>query len=197
MTAVLIVDQRFLVRQGLKQIIAQECRDVLFGEARNPAELSAQVRRRRWNLAVVQIGNSHSALTEIRLYSRDCRVLVLSSQEDAQEVSRAIEMGAAGYLPESADRLILVKALKTLLGGGTYFTDTPRAMSEIPTHASLSAREMEIMLAVAQGKRSREIAAELDISIQTVSTYKHRVLDKMGFTSMAELIRYVIDCKLC
>ena len=105
-----------------------------------------------------------------------------------------------GYVSKSSERSTLLKAIKSVLDGKTYFSesirrevDNPRSS---PLHADLSTQECKVLLAVAAGRRTGAIAAELNLSHKTVSTYKRRVLNKLGVTSTADLVRYVIDHKL-
>lgn len=202
MPSVLIVDDHVLSRQGLKQILDQEFRSLVFGEVKALDELSTHFRKRRWDLAVVSVrpaaAETWDALAEIHRHSPSCRIMILSSQQDPLEITRAIELGASGYVSEDAERAVFVKAFHCVLSGKTYFTDCPASDGHPApvSHTDLSTRELEVMRLIAAGKRSRDIAAQLNISVQTVSTYKHRVLHKMGFASVAELIRYVIDAGL-
>ena len=112
---------------------------------------------------------------------------------------RAQQMGAYGYVYKNASRADLFKAFKSVLGGKKYFVDPlvpQKTVEAVARHADLSNRECGVMLAFAAGRRVNEIAADLNLSVKTVSTYKRRLLDKLELHSTADLVRYVIDNQL-
>jgi DNA-binding NarL/FixJ family response regulator len=203
MPSVLIVDDHLLVRQGLKQMLSQEYRGLVFGEAKSSDEAAVRLARQPWDLVILDIAipskDGFYVLQDIRCRHPSTRVLVLSVHADPQYAARAEQLGASGYVCKNAGRADLLRAFKSVLAGKRYFADllSPGTLAEtVPGHACLSTREYEIMLAFAAGKRPGEIAAELDLSAKTVSTYKRRVLNKLGLKSTAHLVRYVIDHKL-
>jgi two-component system invasion response regulator UvrY len=200
MPSVLIVDHRLLLRQGLRQIVFAERRGIVIGEAKTLAEVPSQLRKRAWDVVVVNLNLRESkgfaAILEVRRQAPLSRILVLGASDDPAQSEQAQRLGTWGYLSEGAERSAILKALQSLISGKTWFPDTAASSGVSPSHANLSARELEIMLALAAGKRTVEIAGELNLRIQTVSTYKHRMLEKMGFSSTADLVRYVIDANL-
>jgi DNA-binding NarL/FixJ family response regulator len=200
MTSVLIVDDHLLVRQGLKLMLSQEFRDLVFGEAKNNDEAALRLAKRSWDLVILDIAlpgkDGFHVLQEIRRRHPSMRVLVLSMHADPQYAVRAQQLGASGYVSKNAGRAELLRAFKAVLAGKEYFEALPSAGTSAETvsgHAALSARENSVMLAFAAGKRPGEIAADLNLSAKTISTYKRRVLDKLELHSTAELVRYVID----
>jgi DNA-binding NarL/FixJ family response regulator len=202
--SILIVDDHLLVRQGLKRLLSHEYRDLAFGEARTSEEALAQFKAQPWRLVILDIGlpdqDGFFVLQEIRTLRPEAAVLMLSMHPDSLYTARSLRLGAAGYVSKSSERSTLLKAIKSVLDGKTYFSesirrevDNPRSS---PLHADLSTQECKVLLAVAAGRRTGAIAAELNLSHKTVSTYKRRVLNKLGVTSTADLVRYVIDHKL-
>ena len=202
--SILIVDDHLLVRQGLKQVLSHEFRDLAFGEARSSDEALAQIRSQPWRLVILDIGlpdtDGFFVLQEVRTRCPETAVLILSMQADSLYAARALRLGAAGYVSKSSGRSTLLKAVKTVLEGKKFFSesilrgvDHPRS---IALHAALSAQECKVLLAVAAGARTGDIAAQLNLSAKTVSTYKRRVLNKLGLMSTSDLVRYVIDHKL-
>jgi len=203
--SVLIVDDHLLLRQGVKQILSQEYRDLAFGEARTSEGALAQIEAQPWRLVILDIGlpdkDGFFVLQEIRARRPEAAVLMLSMHADSLYAARSLRLGAAGYVSKSSGRSTLLKAIKSALEGKQYFNESIRRGVDHPArstalHANLSAQECKVLLAVAAGARTGEIAAELNLSAKTVSTYKRRVLNKLGLTSTSDLVRYVITHKL-
>jgi len=200
MPSVLIVDDHLLIRFGLRQMLCQERRGFVFGEAQTSEEAETWLRKRHWDLVILAIalpgGDGFSVLEEIRRRSGSTRTLVLGAYSDPQHAIRARRGGASGYVCKNAGRADLLRAVNSVLAGEEYFQgplSRRTVTQEKPRRSRLSGRERGVMLAVAAGKRTGEIAAELQLSIKTVSTYKRRLLDKLQLHSTAELVRYAID----
>lgn len=202
--SILIVDDHLLVRQGLKQVLSHEYRDIAFGEARTAEEALAKTKAQRWRLVILDIGlpdkDSFFVLQEISTRRPEAAVLMLGMSPDSLYAGRSRHFGAAGYVSKSAGRSDLLTAVRNVLDGKKYFSESilrgVDGQGSIALHANLSAREYTVMLAVAAGKRTSEIAAELNLSDKTVSTYKRRILNKLGLRSTSDLVRYVIYHKL-
>jgi two-component system invasion response regulator UvrY len=202
--SILIVDDHLLVRQGLKQVLSHEFRDLAFGEARTSEGAVAQIEAQPWRLVILDIGlpdkDGFFVLQEVRTRRPETAVLMLSMHADSLYAARSLRLGAAGYVSKSSGRSTLLKAVKTVLEGKQYFSESIRRgvgnPRSIALHANLSAQECKVLLAVAAGGRTGAIAAELNLSAKTVSTYKRRVLNKLGLASTSDLVRYVITHKL-
>jgi DNA-binding NarL/FixJ family response regulator len=202
--SILIVDDHLLLRQGLKQVLSHEFRDLAFGEAKTAEEALAQVKARPWRLVILDISlpghDGFFVLREIRAYRPEAAVLMLSMQADSLYAVRSLQLGAAGFISKSSSRATLLKAVRTVLDGKRFFSESVRRGVDHPRpvahHANLSAQEFKVLLAVAAGRRTGEIAVEFNLSAKTVSTYKHRVLNKLGLASTPDLVRYVIAHKL-
>jgi two-component system invasion response regulator UvrY len=201
---ILIVDDHMLVRQGLKQILGYEYRDIVFGDAVTAAEALALVKTRPWCLVILDVtlpgDDGYSVLREIRARCPQTPVLMLGMHVDSQYAARAQQLGAAGYISKSATRPDLLNAIKSVLEGKKYFEESIRQEVEdeqsAALQANLSAQELRVLLALAAGRHTGEIATELNLSGKTVSTYKRRALNKMGLQSTANLVHYLIDHKL-
>ena len=202
--SILIVDDHLLLRQGLKQVLSREFRDLAFGEAQTAEEALAQINAQPWRLVILDIGlpgqDGFFVLREIRARRPEAAVLMLSMHADSLYAARSLQLGAAGYVSKSSGRSTLLNAVRNVLQGNQHFgesirrgVDNPRS---IAPHTNLSAQESKVLLALAAGRRSGQIAAELNLSAKTVNTYKRRVLNKLGLTSTAGLLHYVIDHKL-
>lgn len=199
----LIFQPQALVRAGLKQVLAEEFRSIVFGEAHTAAQALAQIGRHQWDVAILDADGTNSGQDRFYVLQEtvrrwpSLRVLALGSDEDFGWVTRALQIGATGCVWKNVGRSDLIKAFKSVVGGRAYLDPLPAKMSSAPSqiangHASLSAREQRVLLAVAAGRRTGEIAAEWNLSVKTVSTYKRRVLDKLDLKSTADLVRYVI-----
>ena len=201
---ILIVDDHVLVRQGLKQVLGYEYRDIVFGDAGTAEEALAQIKAQPWRLVILDVSlpgdDGFSVLQEICARCPQTPVLMLSMHADSQYAARSLQLGAAGYISKSAGRTDLLKAVRNVLDGNKHFDgligqEVNNEKSAAP-QANLSAQELKVLLALAAGRRTGEIAAELNLSGKTISTYKGRVLNKLGLQSTADLVRYVIDHKL-
>jgi DNA-binding NarL/FixJ family response regulator len=203
MTSVLIVSDHVIVRRGIREIIKEELRDAVVTEAATVHQGLAWLAKRSFELAILHMGMPRKGqfLDEVRRRRGDVPVLVVSRRAESQSASRALRQGASGYISQGASRAELVKALTSVLGGKQYTSEFLKAKpkAHVPAasaHHFLSAREHATMIALAAGKRQSEIAAELNLSIKTVSTYKRRVLNKLGIDSIAGLVRYVLENKI-
>lgn len=202
--AILIVDDHLLVRQGLKQVLSQEFRDVVIGEAATAEEALARVKSRPWHLVILDVslpdGDGFSVLPEMCALSPRTAVLMLSMHTDSVYASRSLQLGAAGYVSKTSSRSELVKAVKNGLDGKKDFGSILKPVDNLAgttnLHEVLSAQEYKVLLALAAGQRPGEIAADWNMSSKTISTYKRRALDKLGLKTTADAVRYVIEHKL-
>jgi len=203
--SILIVDDHLLIRLGLKQVLGLEFRDVVFGEAETAAEALAQIKAQPWRLVILDVSlpdddDGLSVLREVCTRRPQAAVLVLGMHPDSQYAARSLQLGASGYVSKSSGRSDLLKAVSNVLDGKKHFSESVRrevhSLRSAAPHADLSAQEYKVLLSVAAGRRTLEVAAELNLSAKTVSTYKHRALHKLGIESTADLVRYVIDHKL-
>ncbi len=203
MYRILIADDHAIVREGLKQIISDQIKDAQFGEAQNGDEVLAAVRRERWNSVILDLTmpgkGGFEVLEGIRTMRPDLPVLVVSIYPEDQFALRALRAGAVGYVAKDAPSDQLLTALRRVLSGKRYISPSLAEQiafggtaDQLP-HQRLSNRELEILLGIARGKSMTAMAEELSLSIKTVSTYRHRVLEKMGMESNAQLTRYALE----
>lgn len=207
MIKVLIVDDHAIVRRGLKEILTDES-DIRVCEAENAEQASELIRNEDWNLIVLDLdlpGKSGlNLLEEVKRGGRPLPVLVLSIYPEEQFALRTLRAGAAGYLSKDAAPEQLVSAIRKILGGGKHISETVAEMlllratsaHETTLHEKLSDREFQILCLFGQGKTISGIAKDLSISVPTVSTYRARILEKMGMKTTAELIRYAVQHRL-
>ena len=198
-THVLLVDDHPVVRAGLKQELAGS--GVTVDEAGTADEALARLRAGRCDIVVLDItmpGRSGlDLLKDLRRERPTLPVLVLSMHPAAQFARRVLSAGASGYLTKDSPPGELAKAIEKLRSGQRYLSPgTPQEPSATPQHDRLSDREYQVMRMLAGGKSVSQIAADLSLSIKSISTYRVRILRKMGLKTNADLIRYGLDNNL-
>jgi two-component system invasion response regulator UvrY len=201
---ILIVDDHPIVRQGLKQTLADASEIGEIVEAASPQEALDLVRQRRWDAVILDIGlpgrGGLEVLKDIKQDAPRLPVLILSMHSEEQYAVRAIRAGAAGYLTKEAAPEKLVDAVRRVASGGRYISQAlaERLATELtvdaarPLHASLSDREFAVLRLIASGQTVGDIAGRLSLSVKTVSTYRARILEKMRLKNNAELMQYVL-----
>jgi two-component system, NarL family, invasion response regulator UvrY len=204
MINVLIADDHAIVRQGLKQIIAETSDLVVTGEATSGSEALDMAARNSYDVAVLDLSMpGRGGLETIRLL-RDLHpslpILVLSMYPEEQFAVRALRAGASGYLTKASAPEELINALRRVASGRRYITeslaeslarDLEKPVSDTP-HQDLSDREFQVMRMIASGLTISEIADQLALSVKTVSTYRERILVKMQMRTNAELTHYSV-----
>jgi len=208
MIRIVIADDHAVVRQGLKQIVSEGPGMTVVGEAGSSQELIALVQKQRCDVVVLDItmpGRSGiEALKELRQERPRLPILVLSMHPEEQYAIRALKTGAAGYLTKETAPEELVRAIQKVVAGGRYISSSlaeKLATSlttdmEKPPHELLSEREYQVLCLIASGKAVSEIAEELSLSVKTISTYRARILEKMGMKNNAELMHYAMQNRL-
>ncbi len=201
--SILIVEENLLTRLGLRQILLDQYPGLTFGEAKSSDEAVIRLIRQSWDLVVLGLSifekNGFYILQEVRNRHPSTRVLVLSTlstQADSKYSVLAEKWGATGCVGKNASRADLIRAFRNVFAGKKHFgnfTSRSNAVENRKRHGGLSAREYGVLLGYVAGKRASQIALDLDLSVKTVSTYKRRILDKLGLDSTADLIRYAID----
>jgi two-component system invasion response regulator UvrY len=204
MIQILIVDDHAILRRGLKEILEREFRDVSIGGAGTAEQALTQLDSEKWDLVILDItmpGRSGvDVLRNLKALRPKLPVLVLSMHPEDQYGKRVLKAGASGYMNKESAPDELIKAVRTLLCGGRYVSPTLAETLAVdlgrddgtPAHERLSDREFEVLRKMASGKTVGQIAQELHLSVPTVSTYRARILEKMGMSNTAELIRYAL-----
>jgi two-component system invasion response regulator UvrY len=205
MLTILLADDHAVVRQGVKQILAEAFAQATFGEAQNAHELLELVATERWDIVVLDLtmpgGNGLEALKQIKHDHPQLPVLILSMYPEDQYAVRTIRAGAAGYLNKESAPEELVLAIRKILRGGEYISASvadelvlhARQEDDQPLHKQLSDREYQVLCLIAAGKEVKEISTELSLSAKTISTYRTRLLEKMNMKTNAELTHYAIQ----
>lgn len=205
---ILIADDHAIVREGLKQIVAEEKDMIVSGEAENASSLMNLLEKDSWSIVVLDINmpgkSGLEALKDIKHLYPNLPVLILSMFSEDQYGLRAIKAGASGYLKKVSAPTELVVAIRKIVSGRKYINpDLAEKLAENLggdkqniLHEKLSDREYQIMCSIALGKTAEEIAEELSLSINTIYTYRNRILEKMSMKSNVELTQYAIQYKL-
>jgi DNA-binding NarL/FixJ family response regulator len=201
---VLIADDHAVVRRGIKQIVEEQPDIKVLGEAQNAAEVRRYVSTRDWDVLVLDINmpdaNGLEVLEEVKSLKPHLPILILSIHPEDQFGIRVLRAGAAGYLSKDSAPEDLVNAIRKAHRGGKYVTPflaEKLAMAldkdaDRPPHDALTDREFQVMCLIASGKTVSQIGKQLCLSVKTVSTYRTRILEKMGLRTNADLTSYAI-----
>jgi len=201
---VLLVDDHPVVRRGLYNIVAGVHPDAAIREAGTAAEATTLGLEGAWDIMILDLslpdGDGLDVLKRVRDEHPRLPILILSVHAMEQFARRAITAGASGYLTKDTADTELVTAMERLLGGGRYFgTNLVESVvmagshpDERP-HERLSNREYQVLRMIGRGRTVSEIAATLNLSVKTISTYRARVLEKMHMRTNAELTRYAVE----
>ena len=204
MAKVLVADDHAMIRAGLRRWLEQDRSIEAVGEATTGAETLQQLREAAWDLVVLDINmpdrSGIDILRHIRSGHPNARVLVISAFSEKQYAIYALRAGAAGYLAKDQAAEDFMRAIHTLLAGRRFVSATLADMlvgaldvpADQPLHSTLSQREFQILCKLAVGRSVSEIARELCISVKTVSTYRARILEKMNFSTNADLTAYAL-----
>lgn len=205
---ILIADDHPVVRLGLKQIISEVKDMMVADEAQTGQEVLKKAGKNEFDVILLDISmpgrSGLDILHELRSKYPKTPVLILSIYPEDQFAVRVLKIGAAGYLTKESAPEELVLAIRRVAQGRKYISGTLAEKlatdlefdSEKPVHENLSDREYQVLCQLASGKRLKDIADELDLSIKTISTYRTRILDKMKMNNNAEVIRYALQNKL-
>ena len=205
---IVIVDDHELVREGLKKVLLKESGIQLVGEASNALELFKLLEETEVDLVVLDItmpGRSGlDIISELKNLNDHIRILILSMHPEERFALRAFKAGASGYLSKEAAARELVAAIRKIMNGGRYVSaalaehlvsNFDKELGKLP-HETLSNREFEIFRLIAKGKSVGQIAEELILSVNTITSYRSRMMEKMNFSSNAEIVRYAIENSL-
>jgi DNA-binding NarL/FixJ family response regulator len=208
MIKILIADDHAIVREGLKQIVAEEKDMLVAGEAGNANEMFELLKKEDFAVIILDISMpGRSGLEALKFLKKnypEVPALILSMFSEEQYGLRALKAGAAGYLKKVSAPTELVSAIRKIVSGGKYINqslaeklaDEYDSDKEERMHDKLSDREYQIMCLIASGKSAEEIALDLSISINTVYTYRNRILEKMHLKSNVEMTQYALQNKL-
>ncbi|MBM4362147.1 MAG: response regulator transcription factor [Deltaproteobacteria bacterium] len=198
-----LTDDHPIFRRGLRQLIEEADGHQICGEHGDGEAALAHFEQHRCDVAIVDLDMpGRGGLELLRAVSArhpEQRVLIVSFHPEAQYATRALSLGARGYLTKSAAEEHLIAAITAIARGGHFLTPAAATLvvsgglRDMRPHERLSEREFQVLVLLAQGVPPGEIGARLALSPKTVSTYKTRLHEKLGIESAAGLVRYALD----
>jgi two-component system, NarL family, invasion response regulator UvrY len=206
MSRVLIADDHAVVRAGYKQFLEADPSITEVGEASSGTEALDALRRKEWDLLLMDIHmpdrSGLDILKHVTSGYPDVRVLIMSGLPEEQYARNVLRAGASGYLSKGGSPEEFLKAVRLVLNGRRYVSaalaesmaadlENPRDQNQ-PLHTALSTREFQIFCKLAAGSSVGSIGEELSLSVKTVSTYRSRILEKMSFSSNADMTSYAL-----
>ena len=204
MIRVAIIDDHSLIREGLRRIIEQEADIRVTGEASDAAEAMMVLSKGLADVVILDVSlpdkSGLDLLKEIR-HAFKIHVLILSMHPVDRYGVRAIRAGALGYLTKETPGEVLIKAIRAAHSGkrfvppslGEALANDAAGDSSVDPHKKLSERELSIMLLIARGKTRMEIARKLNLSPETISAYRKRILQKLRLSTSVEISRYAFE----
>lgn len=201
----LIADDHAIVRKGLVQILREEFPKAEITEVASSSQVMDEVDGQSWDVILLDISmpgrNGIETLKQIRTNGVRTPILMLSMHPEDQYAVRALKAGASGFLNKETAPEELLAAVRLLLSGRKYITPSvaeklTETITEKNAHELLSDREMQVLQRIASGKTVSEIAVEIALSVNTISTYRTRILEKLNLNNNAELTRYALDNNL-
>lgn len=205
MIRVLIADDHAIVREGLKRILADDHEMETVAEAADGLQAARLVREHKPDVVLLDISmpdrSGIDALADIQSASPDTRILMLSMHPEDQYAIRCLREGADGYLTKESAPELLLDAIRKIHSGGKYVSPllaeklvvNLNSAPDTAPHETLSDRELQVLVMIGDGDTVSRIADKLCVSVKTVSTYRARILEKMGMENNAQLMRYAID----
>ena len=201
---VLLVDDHAIVRNGVRLMLGEADDISVEGEADSARHALQLIRAQEFDVALLDIAmpdkNGLDLLKQLRVEQPKLSVLILSTYSEEIYAMRAFKLGAAGYLTKDSPTSSLINAVRKAAAGGKHVS--PAMMEKlvsaigggaVGSHDTLSNRELEVLKLIASGESLVKIADALHLSPHTVTTYRARILEKMGLSSNAELTRYAIE----
>ncbi len=204
---VLIVDDHPIVRQGLKRMIETESDLTVCGEAESEAQARRAIRELNPDIVIVDLsledGDGLELVRDVHAHHPEVPMLVLSMHDETIYAERLLAEGASGYIMKQAAADQLLRALRTVLSGETYLSDTLMEALRARGYGSgnevadpvarLSNRELQVLNLVGRGVSSRDIAAELGLSVKTVESHRQSTKRKLNFATNAQLLQFAMN----
>ncbi len=208
MLRIIIADDHQVIREGVKRIINNEIDLEIIAEVETGEALLNEIRSDKFDIVILDVGlpgrSGIEILEDLRKFEQKLPVLIFTMQPEERIAIRAIKAGANAFISKEAPAEELLKAIRTISTGKKYITPSiAEKLAETISdnfnqtpHNKLSNREFEVMCLIARGKSIKDIAEAKSISVNTVNTYRTRILAKMDFNNNMELAYYVIKNKL-
>ena len=207
MIRIIIADDHAVVRKGLKQIFEETLDLVVTDEANSGNELLEKIESNVYDVVILDISmpgkDGLDTLKELKQIKPDLPVLIFTIYPEEQYAVRVLKAGASGYINKEGEPEVLIEAIRKVSQGRKYISPYLAEMlaanlevGEQPIHEQLSDREYQVMCMIASGKTATDIAKELNLSINTISTYRTRILEKMSMKNNAEITHYALKNRL-
>lgn len=208
MIRVLIIDDHPIVRRGLKETLAAEGDITVVAEASRSEEVLGLLAAHGCDLVLLDLSlpgrGGLEVIQDIRREFPNARILIVSTYDESQYAMRAMRAGASGYLTKNSAPEELVRAVRSVANTGRYISESVAAAlldfarddQPASLHGRLSNREHEVLRLLTSGRTISDIAVELSLSVKTVSTYRSRLVEKLGLRTTADLVRYALEHKL-
>jgi len=208
MIRLLLIDDHTIFREGLKRLLAEQEGFDVVAEAGDASDALRRVRQEEFDVALLDVNmpgrSGLEMLPSFRAERPALPIVVLSMYPAEQYALRAFQAGAAGYVTKDMDARELIDSIRKVARGGRYMTaavvdqllEARERASDVAAHKLLSSREYEIMLLIVRGTRLTEIGNQMFLSVKTVSTYRSRILKKIGVASNTELARYALQHRM-
>lgn len=208
MIKILLVDDHIIVRKGIKELLEDSDEIRVVSEAGTAEEMFKIINKEDLDMVILDISlpgrSGVDALKQLKSSIPELPVLILSMHPESQYALRVMKSGAAGYLTKESVPEELIKAIHKINRGKKYIstnlaeelTNFLNGNIEKLPHQTLTDREYEVLLKIAEGQKLTEIAEDLSLSVKTISTYRSRILKKMKMKTNSELIKYVLKNKL-
>lgn len=204
MIRIFLADDHGVVREGIRRLLEERNGFTVVGEAGSVPELLIKLRETAADVVVLDITMPGpgivDTLRQVKAIQPQARPLVLTAHPEADYAVRVFRAGAAGYLTKDRSLEQLVDAIRRVYRGGMYVSPSlgeslaARLSGSLePAHGSLSDREFQVLRELARGESLKSIAAHLAVSPKTVTTYRSRILEKLGLGSNADLVRYALE----
>jgi DNA-binding NarL/FixJ family response regulator len=202
---VVLADDHAMVREGIRRVLEERNGFTVVAEAASAPDLLLELRRVQADVLILDIAMPGPGIVEtlrqVKAIQPRARSLVLTAYPEADYAVRVLRGGAAGYLTKDRSLEQLVDAVRRVYRGGIYVSpslgETLAARllgpEREPAHGALSDREFEVLRGLAEGETLKAIAARMAVSPKTVTTYRGRILQKLGLHSNAELVRYALE----
>jgi two-component system, NarL family, response regulator NreC len=206
-TTILIADDHTVLRQGLRRILDGDPTLQVVGEAGDGRAAVALAEKLRPSVVLMDIGlplmNGIEATSEVHRMDPRTGVIILSMHADAGYLRRSLEAGARGYLLKDSEDLDVVRAIKAVAAGGSFFSPAmaalmreqllaPQGAARVDELDVLTQRERQVLQLVAEGKSNKEIATIMDLGVSTVETHRKHVMEKLNLHNTADLVRFAI-----
>ncbi|MFC1591279.1 response regulator [Thermodesulfobacteriota bacterium] len=206
---VIVADDHAIIREGIKTVIARKAKDiVVIGDAANGKEVLALAKKTPADVYILDVAmpllNGIEAAHRLMKQDPLCKTIMLSMHDDSAFVEKALRCGAKGYVLKEDASEVVISAIREVMQGRYFlspnisefvvqgFLDSLKACGPRKQEPKLSSREKEVLQLIAEGFSSKEIAVQLDISVNTVLTHRKKIMQKLGMHGQAELIRYAL-----